>query len=394
MPVRYDNGTELLTSLKQSTSTYISDHIHEWRRRRRLVKVFIPDQILAEWFVKSLLPKITEDVAKAGVVTEEKVISQAQYLDLVYTQLGTLHEKIPDLPKQNQIATAPSGSHVVNGMIGTVNTKSKKKSSKNSSPIITLPDSLTGESSVELSADIHVVESSTAKSKTGGKKKGKKKNKTDKNSKEKPEKAEPTDEKRKPRYPCLICDEEHYTRDCPHRKEVAKIVKGSQTHAVLKDPFPAQDSKMIGSSSSANEEPILMMSHVRIATRSQDYGSKSPVDGKEAESSHSNPSTSAPGSNPLQIKKPNPYLVIKLPAKGILRKSTFNPHARAAQNYNIVEDLVFSPSAMSALEVLQSCPAQRKLLLSTIGAVDVQDPNLIIFDLENSAPRLPHQMAV
>jgi len=49
------------------------------------VKVFIPDQILAEWFVKYLLPKITEDVAKAGVVIEEQIISQAQYLDLVYT---------------------------------------------------------------------------------------------------------------------------------------------------------------------------------------------------------------------------------------------------------------------------------------------------------------------
>ena len=56
-------------------STYILDHIHEWRCIRRLVKVFIPDQILAGWFVKSLLPKITE----------EQVIAQAQYLDLVYT---------------------------------------------------------------------------------------------------------------------------------------------------------------------------------------------------------------------------------------------------------------------------------------------------------------------
>ena len=52
-----------------------------------------------------------------------------------------------------------------------------------------------------------------------------------------------------------------------------------------------------------------------------------------------------------------------------------------------------SPSAISTLEVLRSCPAQRKLLLSAIGAVDVQDSNLIIFDLENSTPRLPHQMA-
>jgi len=97
-----------------------------------------------------------------------------------------------------------------------------------------------------------------------------------------------------------------------------KIVKGSQTLAVLKDPFPSQDSKMIGSSSNTAEEPIMMMSHIRIATRSHDYRSKSLVGGKEPESSNSNPSTSAPGFDLLQIKKPNPDLGIKPPAKGIL----------------------------------------------------------------------------
>ena len=85
--------------------------------------------------------------------------------------------------------------------------------------------------------------------------------------------------------------------------------------------------------------------------------------------------------------------MIKPLAKGVLRKSSFNPHARATQNYNIVKDLEISPSAMSALEVLQSCPTQRKFLFFAIGAVYVQDSNLIIFDLENSTPRLPHQMA-
>ena len=130
---------------------------------------------MAKWFVKSLLPKITKDVAKVGVVTEEQFIAQAQYLDLIYTQSSTFHEKIPDLPKQGQITAAPSGSHAADGMIGTVNTKSKKKSLKNSSPIITLPDSPKGESSPEISANIHVVETSTDKSKSGGKKKGKNK---------------------------------------------------------------------------------------------------------------------------------------------------------------------------------------------------------------------------
>lgn len=33
------------------------------------------------------------------------------------------------------------------------------------------------------------------------------------------------------------------------------------------------------------------------------------------------------------------------------------------------------------------------MLFSAIGAIDIQDSNLIIFDLENSTPRLPHQMA-
>ena len=98
-------------------------------------------------------------------------------------------------------------------------------------------------------------------------------------------------------------------------------------------------------------------------------------------------------SDPLHFEKPNPELVIKPLAKGVLRKSDFNPQTRAAQNYNIFEDLVISPSAMSALEVLQSCPAQRKLLLSAIGPIDPQDSNLMVFYLEKFTLRLPHQMA-
>ena len=99
-----------------------------------------------------------------------------------------------------------------------------------------------------------------------------------------------------------------------------------------------------------------MMSHVRIATRSQDYGYKNLLDGKEAESSTANTSTTPPPlSSPLQIEKPNLDIAIKPPAKSVLRKSAFNPHARAAQNYNIVEYLEISPSAMSALEVIKPC---------------------------------------
>jgi hypothetical protein len=46
LPIRYETGTELLTSLRQTDSVHISDHIHEWRRRRRMIKAIIPDHII------------------------------------------------------------------------------------------------------------------------------------------------------------------------------------------------------------------------------------------------------------------------------------------------------------------------------------------------------------
>ena len=42
-----------------------------------MVKTFVSYQLLAEWFIKSLLPSITEDVAKGGIITEEQVIACA-----------------------------------------------------------------------------------------------------------------------------------------------------------------------------------------------------------------------------------------------------------------------------------------------------------------------------
>ena len=90
-----------------------------------MVKTYVPDQLLAEWFIKSLLPSITEDMAKGGVVTEEQVISRAQYLDLIYTQSGTLYDKILDSPKPKFSIPPKSNndSHVSDGVIGTIDTK-------------------------------------------------------------------------------------------------------------------------------------------------------------------------------------------------------------------------------------------------------------------------------
>ncbi len=61
-------------SFPEDTSTHISDHIHEWRRRQQKIKATIPDEFLVDWFVKSLLPYIVKDVALSGVTIEEEAI--------------------------------------------------------------------------------------------------------------------------------------------------------------------------------------------------------------------------------------------------------------------------------------------------------------------------------
>jgi hypothetical protein len=65
---------------------------------------------------------------------------------------------------------------------------------------------------------------------------------------------------------------------------------------------------------------------------------------------------------PCPNTEPNPYI----PCMS-LRQNVHNPHARETHNYSLVDDLAQSPTAMSLLEVLQTCPTQRKSLLSPWG---------------------------
>jgi hypothetical protein len=97
---------------------------------------------------------------------------------------------------------------------------------------------------------------------------------------------------------------------------------------------------------------------VHVVTRSRDYISSQAIPGLE--------SHPPPPEMDLKIKKPDPSPHIR---KGVLKSSTHNPNARAAQNYSIFEDLGQTLCAMSALEVLQVCPSQRNALLSALGAL-------------------------
>jgi len=92
---------------------------------------------------------------------------------------------------------------------------------------------------------------------------------------------------------------------------------------------------------------------------------------------------------PLQIPHNTPPVIPRQP----LHHTTHNAHARATKKYNIVDDLAQSPTTISALEVLQSCPSQNKALLQSLGAIDPVDSRLIAFDLDKSEPRLPSSVA-
>jgi hypothetical protein len=71
LPIHYEIGTKILSSFKQTKATNISHHIHEWRRRRRLIELELPDQLLAEWFMKSFVNDIDRDITMGVVVTEK-----------------------------------------------------------------------------------------------------------------------------------------------------------------------------------------------------------------------------------------------------------------------------------------------------------------------------------
>jgi hypothetical protein len=120
-----------------------------------------------------------------------------------------------------------------------------------------------------------------------------------------------------------------------------------------------------------------------ITTRAHDYRKPSaPEKGKEAEIP----------SLPLQIEKTLGETMTRIP-KGAFKRASHNPNARAAHNYSVVEDLSQTPCAMSALEVLQSFPAQRKALLTALGSTETCNPGTIMLDTTDLKPRLPYHVA-
>lgn len=357
-----------MTSQRQNTSTHISDHIHEWRRRRRLIKAQIPDQVLANWFVKSLLPTIAKDVALSGAATEEEVIMRAEHLYLISSQYGVIYEILPNAPRSFPDTTKTIPGPHAHGVIGSaanistsqvVNQLGQMSLSSNTmvaSQNTMTPANPTQTSEINSIQNIHL----KGNKQPGGKKKGK--NKANKQGGENNNQAVDK-KKRKFQYPCMLCQEEHLTKDCLYMEEATKFVaqkEAAKQPVVLTNPFRPQGQQMVASASNnpvplqgGNQGPssqggnattaniFMCEQDVHIQTKAHTYDAPDPGSkGKEKVTPESN--------GPLHIENPT-LEIVTCPPKGAMKITIHNPNVRAAQNYIIVEDLAQAPCAMSVL---------------------------------------------
>jgi hypothetical protein len=133
-------------------------------------------------------------------------------------------------------------------VIGTFYADAKSMSATHTnpkSPASTVQSDMNPTPSIEKTYEVNFVQSTlSGKNKY---KKGKGNNKEDKNNNPQSDKPKTQSfddkDKHKPQYPCLICGDGHYTKDCLRRIEVTKFLQGTgkpPTHIILSQPFPSQ----------------------------------------------------------------------------------------------------------------------------------------------------------
>ena len=136
--------------------------------------------------------------------------------------------------------------------------------------------------------------------------------------------------KRKVKFPCKLCKDDHLTYLCPRMDEASKFI--AQGPAVLTNPLPHnQNMNLKSHDQSSDEDPaetsgrgcINMVCAAKVVMCAKDYTSSQPNPGKEPD----------PPGTPLRIEKPTdkPEAAPRIP-KGVLKCSGHNPNARAIQN--------------------------------------------------------------
>jgi hypothetical protein len=144
-----------------------------------LIKVKVPPTFFLEWFLKSLVPCVSKDVATSGVFSEEEAIMRAQQLELIYSQSGMLYEILPDVPWSTlDKAKQNSGPHA-DGIVGSTQSKSMDLLS-NQLQQLSIQQTVANQTPSSAApatqmSDVHSVQSTTPKAnqQTEGKKKQK-----------------------------------------------------------------------------------------------------------------------------------------------------------------------------------------------------------------------------
>jgi hypothetical protein len=224
LPIRYDAGLEILSTLHQGIDTHISDHLQEWHRRRWPIKTPIPPTFLLEWFLKSLHAPISKDIATSRVFSEEEDILRAQQFDLIYAQSGMLYHLLPDALRSNHNPRQTLGPHA-DCIVGSTNVKSTDSATKSAKG-----PAWFGSSKPTLLVDVNSIESSKNpngdQQLDGNKRKGRNNHKGGKNNNNKPKDkdnngkqndndGEGRKEKHKVKFPCKLCTNDHLTHLCP-----------------------------------------------------------------------------------------------------------------------------------------------------------------------------------
>jgi hypothetical protein len=65
-------------------------------KRLQMINVEIPNFLLVDWFIKSLFPSSSKDVALLGAVTKDKFTMKSQQMDLVNSKYRMLYKIIPN----------------------------------------------------------------------------------------------------------------------------------------------------------------------------------------------------------------------------------------------------------------------------------------------------------
>lgn len=107
---------------------------------------------------------------------------------------------------------------------------------------------------------------------------------------------------------------------------------------------------------SSSSATILMTDVVfGLSTQAKNY------DQSKGHSTTNDTTSNSQHDRPLTLEKPT-FELPSHPSKATICRTMHNFNTRATQHYSIVKDLTQAPCAMSALEVLQSCPTQQKAL--------------------------------